>query len=160
MMKKLLCLVLVLCLAACALVGCGGPEETTPRDMEIALGDTGVRVTLPADLGFAQQESSLNDYFGVGASGEWCIIVNQDEKSDYTLKEYAELTAEANGSDRAQQDADGNYYFIYENEEYHFYTAVRETADSYYRVAFYCFKDVWSSYGDRFAQWATTIMIE
>lgn len=161
-MKKFFCAVLALSLFAGIFAGCGnaGGETKPAPDMEFKLGETGVVVTLPGDLGFGQMESSLNDYFGVGGNGEWCIIVNQDEKSDYTLEEYAKLTAEANDSNRVQKDADGNYYFIYKNDEYHFYTAIRETQDSFYRVAFYCFKDVWGNYSERFAQWATTIEIK
>ena len=162
-MKKITCVLLAMCLICCMLSACGGTggkEETLPAEMTVSFGDTGAKITLPTELGFEQMASELNEYFGVGANGEWSIIVNTDEKGDYTLDEYAELTAKANDANRAVKDADGNYYFTYNNEGYRFYTAVREGANKYYRVAFYCFSDVWSDYADNFALWATTIEVE
>lgn len=165
-MKKLACVLLAMCLICGILSACGGgagaggKDETEPKEIVVDFGETGAKITLPGELGFEQMTSELNEYFGVGANGEWSIIVNTDEKGDYTLEEYAELTAEANEATRAIKDPDGNYYFTYKNEGYHFYTAVREGAQKYYRIAFYCFGDVWSDYADSFAQWASTIEVE
>ena len=52
--------------------------------------------------------------------------------------------------------------FEYENEEqgYHYYTAVRQNNQYYYRVAFYCLKEYWSEHESNFADWATTIKLE
>lgn len=158
-MKKFLCTFFVFCIMISLLAGCGESDETLPPEMDYKLGETGVTVTLPTELGFEQMESEINEFFGVGASGDWSIIVNRDEKGDYPIKEYADLTAKANYAEQACQDSDGNYYFIYESDEYHYYTAVREGAECYYRVAFYCFNDVWQNYEDSFAQWAATIQV-
>lgn len=161
-MKKLISICLCVFLLAGVLTACGGeskPEETMPTELAYDLGETGVKITLPTELGFEQRESELNEYFGVGASGEWSIIVNSDDKGGYTLDEYAELTAEANDAKRAIKDADGNYYFTYSNEGYWFYTAVREGAEKYYRIAFYCFGDVKDQFSDNFKLWAATIEV-
>lgn len=149
-------------LAVLLLVGCSGaPGKSLPAEQTVQLGDLNVTVTLPTDLGFEAQESQLNDFFGAGASGEWCIIANVDEKGEYPLEEYAHFTAQANGADDANVDANGNYYFTYINEEegYRFYTAVREDTDHFYRIAFYCHEDLWESYEARFIQWAATIQL-
>ena len=159
-MKKFLIVALALCLMLGIFSGCNAETETVPAEMEYQLDDTGASIVLPTELGFERMESELNDYFGIGANGEWCIIVNRDEKTEYTLEDYAKESAKVNNADDALKDADGNYYFIYETEEYHFYTAVREGQQYYYRVAFYCFNDVWDSYKDRFSTWASTIQVD
>ena len=142
-------------------------KDNVPEDFAIPLGDTGVKVAIPAEMGFERYESELNDFYGGGPNGEWRIIVNAELKSDYadcTLADYASLSAKANNGEVAQ-DADGNYYFTYTNavspsEVYAFYTAVRESGDKYYRVAFYCFSEFWDIYSEKFSDWATTIVIE
>lgn len=176
-MKKFIALILVFGMLF-ALTACGGgnnTEENTSspeqdeitEDFAIPLGDTGVKVAIPAEMGFERYESELNDFYGGGANGEWRIIVNAEPKSDYadcTLADYASLSAKANNGESAQ-DADGNYYFTYTNavspgEVYKFYTAVREGEDKYYRVAFYCFSEFWDNYSGKFSEWATTIVVE
>ena len=173
-MKRVFALILASCMLL-ALAACGSSnanaEATTPPTAETApqlpttsLGDTGVQITLPEEMGFEAQTSELNDYFAVSANSDCAIVVNIANKSDYTglsLAEYADGSAEVNGAEGAAQDADGNYYFTYINEDgYHFYTAVREGADKYYRVGFYCFSDGWASFSEQFAQWAATIVVE
>ena len=60
---------------------------------------------------------------------------------------------------KAIKDPDGNYYFTYSSDGYWFYTAVREGAEKYYRIAFYCFGDVRTQYAEQFEQWAKTIEV-
>lgn len=161
-MKKWISVCLCICLLAGVLTACGKEakkDETAPMEILGELGETGVKITLPVDVGFEQRESELNEYFGIGANGEWSIIVNSDEKNGYELEEYAKLTAEANGSLKAVVDPDGNYYFVYSSDGYWFYTAVREGAEKYYRIAFYCFGDVRSQYDPLFREWAKTIEV-
>ncbi len=176
-MKKLLTLILAFCivfaLTACSNSNAPMDEElfsdtdVISEDFKIPLGDTGAKVSIPAEMGFEAYETKLNDFYGGGPNGEWRIIVNTDLKSDYaeyTLEEYSALNAKANNGEAAQ-DADGNHYFVYINkvsteEIYQFYTAVREGEENYYRVAFYCFRDLWDNYSEKFAQWATTIEVE
>ena len=162
-MKKWMSICLSVCLMAGMLTACGGDagkrDETVPVDMVYELGETGVKITLPTEVGFEQRESELNDFFGIGASGEWSIIVNSDEKGGYTLDEYANLTAEVNDAYKAIKDPDGSYYFTYSSDGYWFYTAVREGAEKYYRIAFYCFGDVRTQYAEQFEQWAKTIEV-
>lgn len=159
-MKKFLSFVIALCMILPLLAGCGKTDKVdVPAQMEYQLDDTGVTITLPTELGFERMESELNDYFGVGGNGEWCIIVNLDDKTEYTLEEYAKESAKVNNAQEAKLDADGNYYFTYETDEYHFYTVVRENQKNFYRVAFYCFNDVWDSYKDSFPAWASTIKV-
>jgi len=176
-MKKLTAIILVFCMIF-VVTSCGNSNtivDETPsteqdmgsEDFAIPLGETGAKVVIPAEMGFERYESELNEFYGGGPSGEWRIIVNTELKSDYTnctLADYAELSAQANEGESAQ-DADGNYYFIYVNEVsddeiYKFYTAVREGAEKYYRIAFYCFDNTWDHYGEKFAEWATTIEVE
>lgn len=176
-MKKFTAIILVFGMIF-ALTACGNSNTTTDKtsspeqdeiseDFAIPLGDTGVKVAIPAEMGFEMYESERNDYYGGGPNGEWRIIVNAEPKSDYadcTLADYAGLSAKANNGEVAQ-DADGNYYFTYTNavspaESYTFYTAVRENEDKYYRVAFYCFSELWDVYSPMFSEWATTIVIE
>ena len=161
-MKKWICICLSVCLLAGALTACGKgakQDETTPAEMTGALGETGVKLTLPTDVILEQRESELNEYFGIGSTGDWSVIVNSDAKGGYTLKEYANQTAEVNGALKAVKDTDGNYYFSYSSDGYWFYTAVREGAEKYYRVAFYCFSDVSNVYSEQFEQWAKTIEV-
>ena len=104
--------------------------------------------------------SEKNDFFAQGDGGNWAVIVNHEDKEGFTLEEYAQTCAEANNAGEAKIAADGNYYFEYENEGHHFYTAVRQNNQYYYRVAFYCLKEDWSLLESNFAEWATTIKLE
>ena len=146
----------------CMFVGCAAEQEEITQDVEVvALGDTGVTLVLPIDQGFLSQESQHNDFFGGGANGQWCVIVNKDEKEDISIAEYVQATADANASERIGQDDYGNYYFIHLNkaDECQFYTAVRESEDGFYRIAFYCSVEKWPYYMEEFAQWSATIQI-
>lgn len=182
-MKRLSTLLLVFCmlfaLTACSNDNTGATfttdttgeenasqEEQRTEDLAIPLGDTGATVVIPDEMEFEAYESVQNDFFGGGSSGDWCIIANTEPKSDYpdsTLADYAGLSAEANDGIVAQ-DANGDYYFTYVNEVdgdvYKLYTAVREGANEYYRISFYCFDDTWEYYSDKFAEWAATIEVE
>ena len=176
-MKKAFSVILVLCILV-GLTACGGSEpvtnnptvleqETLPEDLVIPLGDTGVKVEIPGDVGFERFESELNDFFGGSPGGTWLVIVNVEPKSDYpdcTLADYVALSAQANEAEFAQE-SDGNYFFTYTNEYsadeiYKFYTAVRENDEQYYRIAFYCPDFFWENYGQQFAAWAKTIEVE
>lgn len=142
-------------------------EDQITEDFAIPLGETGAKVVIPAEMGFERYESQLNDFFGGGPSGEWAIIANTEPKSDFpdcTLADYASLVAQANEGEVAQ-DADGNYYYIHvqevEGDEfYKYYSAIREGKDKYYRISFYCFEKNWEHYGEKFAEWAATIVVE
>jgi hypothetical protein len=174
-MKKIPALILVLCMFL-VLTACGSsnvdelsiPEEDIVTEgFLIPLGDTGAKVAIPAEMGFERYESELNEFYGGGPNGEWRIIANTELKSDYTdctLADYCALSAKANGGE-AGQDADGNHYFTYTNEVsadevYRSYTAVREGAEKYYRISFYCFSNLWDNYDEKFSEWATTIEVE
>lgn len=172
-MKRLSALLLVFCmlfaLTACSNDNTGDENvsqgEQHTEDLAISLGDTGATVVIPDAIAFEEYESVQNDFFG-GDSGDWCVIANTEPKSDYpdsTLADYAGLSADANNGIVAQ-DANGDYYFTYVNEVdgdvYKFYTAVREGANEYYRISFYCFDDTWEYYSDKFAEWAATIEVE
>lgn len=158
-MKRFLSVALLVALMVLLLAACGEPKVETPKTLDYTLGDTGVVVTLPTELGFERMESELNEFFGVGANGEWSIIVNMDENDAYTLEEFIDYTAKANGADGAKKTANGNFYFTYEDEGYSFYTVALEHNSCYYRVTFYCFSDVWNDYKDNFVDWATTVRI-
>jgi len=151
---------LIILLTPILLAGCAtNSVEPIEEDIAIPLGNTGVTVEIPSKYGFEAKTSERNDFFGRSSNGDWCIIVNHDEKGDYSLEEYAQEVAEANGASKAKLAADGNYYFEYINGDYHFYTAVRQNDEYYYRVAFYCFEDLWSQYESEFSDWATTIKL-
>ncbi len=169
-MKKSI-LALILALSILMLAGCTSPSDfsdqdhtadssvvqTPPQPNVITLGDLGITLELPEGHGLEPQESKLNAYFATSLGGNYAVIVNFDEKGDYTLEEYANDVAIANNAQKAELAEDGNYYFTYSNEGYHFYTAVRQTDTAYYRIAFYCFEDDWASLGRLFANWAATI---
>ncbi len=171
-MRKLTAIIMVLCMLF-ALTACGSgdviADDTTSieEDFAIPLGSSGAKVVIPPEMGFETYESEFNDFYGGGPNGEWRIIVNTEPKSDFpdcTLADYSYLCAQANNGELLQ-DADGNYYFIYTNEvsaeeSYKFYTAVREGSENYYRVAFYCFTNLWDYYSAQFADWAATIEVE
>lgn len=166
-MKRLTTLFLVLCMLF-AFTACGNIGGQSDEDMVIDLGDTGATVVIPAKMGFEVQESEMNDFYGLGANKEWAIIANVDLKSDYpdyTLAEYASLTAQANKGSTPGQDLNGNYYFTYvrdmgDNDVYKYYTAIRESDTGYIRVSFYCFEDAWDTYRPQFKDWAETIKIK
>ena len=176
-MKRIAAIILVYCLLF-ALAACGNnnstadgsayPEDLITEDFKIPLGDTGAKVAIPAEIGFEACESELNEFFGGGPGGDWRIIVNTELKSDfaeYTIEEYANLYAQSNGAEGATQDTDGNYYFTYTNETdanevYKFHSIVKEGAEKYYHISFYCFEEFWDVFGNQFADWATTVEVE
>lgn len=153
--------VLIILLVPILLAGCGGNniDNGAQESLTMPLGDTGITFELPSKYGFEAQTSENNDFFGLGDGGNWAIIANHEDKEGYTLEEYAQAAAEANKAGEAKIASDGNYYFEYENGDYHYYTAVRQDNENYYRVAFYCFKEDWSDYESKFADWATTIKL-
>ena len=171
-MKKLIAIILALGMLF-ALSACGNGELSTDDEVyqedliAIPLGDTGVKIVLPAEQGFEGYESEINDFYGGNPGGTWRVIVNSELKSDYpdaTLADYASWCAEANEGE-VGQDAEGNYYFAYskdmgEGVVYKFYTAVREGAEEYYRVAFYTTEEFWDQYKDQFVAWTATIEVE
>lgn len=133
-------------------------DESINKTVETALGDTGFSVQLPADAGFAQQESEKHEFFGTGImDGSFAIMANRDEKGDYNMETYAKELAEVNGAEGAKIAADGNYYFTRSDGEYTFYTAMRQTEESFCRITFYCFTKDWTKFESRFVEWATTI---
>lgn len=134
--------------------------EPIEENLTIPLGDTGITFELPSEHAFEGKTSENNDFYGQGDSGNWAIIVNHEDKEGFTLEEYAQACAEANNAGEAKIASDGNYYFEYENGEYHNYTAVRQNNQYYYRVSFYCMKEYWSEYESDFADWATTIKLD
>ena len=181
-MKKTISFALCVVAVMAMLAGCGAPSDrgdafftptnapttnaptttipTTEDPGTTYTFDVGFTVTMKATL--TEQESKLNDFFALGNGGEFAIICNLEPISDYeSFEEYARLTGEANKT-TAQKDANGCYFLDYINTEegYHFYTAMRQGAENYYRVAFYCPLDNWSAYGDDFAQWATTVTVQ
>ena len=159
-MKRLLSVALLVSLMIVFLAACGEPKVEVPETLEYKLGDTGVVVTLPTALGFERMESELNEFFGVGANGEWSIIVNMDENDAYTLEEFTDYTAKANGAEGAKSTGDGNYCFTYEDGGYYFYTVALEHDGCYYRVTFYCFGDVQDTYKEDFVSWGATLRVE
>ena len=180
-MKKTISFALCVLAMLAMLTGCGTPYDRgdvsfTPTDAPTNAPTTTVPTTedpgttYTFDVGFsvtmnatlAEQESQMNDFYALGNDGEFAIICNLEPLADYeSLDEYAKLAAESNNA-TAEKAADGNYFFSYINDEqgYHFYTAVRQGAENFYRVAFYCPLDNWSFYGDDFAQWAETVTVQ
>ena len=162
---KLLCLLLALMLlTGCTAAGDGNADtttaDTTPADIVYQF-DCGFSVTMPR--GFRKQQSQLNDFFGTGDNGTFAIIANVEPKSEYeSLENYAQLQAEANDAGEVQTDAQGNYYITYSNSEYryHYYSTIREGAESYYRIAFYCPEVKWESYEPSFIQWSSTLTVK
>ena len=175
-LKKTLAMVCIFCMLI-ALTACSGSqptapeapvyEETAPEDFAIPLGDTGIKVVIPSDGGFETYESELNDFLGGNPGGTWRVIVNTEPKSDYpdcTLADYVALSAQVNEGE-VGQDADGNYYFTYTNETdanevYKFHSIVKEGAEKYYHISFYCFEEFWDVFGNQFADWATTVEVD
>ncbi len=178
-MKKIISFALCLCMLSAIVAGCGttpnfgndGPVVTTqtpttqtPTTTEdpgtTYTFDVGFSVTMDAVL--EEQQSQLNDFYALGNDGTFAIICNLEPISDYeSLDEYATLAADANGA-TAEKAADGNYFLNYINEQddYHFYTAIRQGAENYYRVAFYCPTSNWSTYDDLFPLWAETVTVQ
>ena len=144
----------------------GSPEDRITEDFKIPLGDTGAKVAIPAEMGFETYESELNEFSGGSPNGEWRVVVNTQSKSDYseyTLEVYADLLAQSNGA-AIEQDSNGNYFFTHTNdsnpsEVYRIHTSVREGADRFYQISFYCFDTTWDNYNDKFAEWAATIEV-
>ena len=160
-MKRALGFVVLIAMAVALCAGCQAePEETVPYDVQVLLGATGASVTLPSDVGFEEHKSELNDFFGRGSSGEWCIIVNRSGKEGFTFEEYCSETARANNAAEVLKDEAGEPYFTYMEGGYRFYAAVREGKENYYCVVFYCFNEVWDYYQDDFAKWAATITVK
>ena len=162
MKKKSIIKFFIVLLSSILLTGCDSNNNVMmEEDLAIPLGDTGISVKLPSEYGFEAKTSELNDFFGYSANEEWSIIVNHEEKEDFTgIDQYAQASAIANEAGDAKLASDGNYYFEYTNSGYHFYTAVRQNDKYYYRVAFYCLEEDWSKYESEFAEWATTIKFE
>ncbi len=176
-MKKTISFALCLCMLAAIVAGCGAPSYRddvffTPTNAPTTTVPTteDPNTTYTFDVGFSvtmdsvvkEQESQLNDFFALGDDGAFAIICNLEPIADYeSFDEYARLTAEANDT-TAQKDANGNHFLDYINEEedYHFYTAMRQGAENYYRVAFYCPTSNWSVYADLFPLWADTITVQ
>ena len=160
-MKRALCIVVIIAMAAALCAGCQAePEPSQPYDAEVRLGGTGASVVLPSDVGFEEQKSELNDFFGRAGNGEWCIIVNRSDKEGFTFEEYCSETASANNAGEVLRDEAGEPYFTYMEGGYRFYAAVREGEENYYCVVFYCFNEVWDYYEDDFAIWAATVTVQ
>lgn len=137
-----------------------GYTETTATPDQTYNFDVGFSVTMAP--GFAEQKSELNEFYGIGDEGAFAIICNTEPVADYeSVEEYANLLAEANMT-QALTDAAGNYYVSYVNAEnnYHYYTVIRQGAENFYRVSFYTHKDNFSTYEAKFAQWANTVTVQ
>ena len=166
-MKKFIIKFVVIAIALLAVVLYNNYKQTEnyqiiEEDLTIPLGDTGITFELSSQHVFQSETSENNDFYGLGDGGSWAIIVNHEDKEGFTLEEYAQAAAKANNAGEAKLAVDGNYYFEYVNEEqgYHYYTAVRQNDQYYYRIAFYCLKDYWLEHQSNFADWATTIKLE
>lgn len=137
-----------------------GYTETTVAPDETYTFDVGFSVTMRT--GFTEQDSELNEFYGIGDEGAFAIICNTQPVADFeSLEQFVTLLAEANMT-AAQTDADGNYYLSYVNAEngYHYYTVIRQGAEKFYRVAFYTHKDSFASYEADFLQWGKTITVQ
>ena len=107
----------IVLLSSILLTGCDSNNNVMmEEDLAIPLGDTGISVKLPSEYGFEAKTSELNDFFGYSANEEWSIIVNHEEKEDFTgIDQYAQASAIANEAGDAKLASDGNYYFEYIN---------------------------------------------
>lgn len=137
-------------------------DETIAQTREILLGDTGAKFYLPSEIDFAQQESQLNEYWGLGSGGYWAIIVNTDKIENYgTIEEFVDSIEQDTTEKTVAKDENGNYYIIYvdANSNRH-YTTIRSGTEKYYRISFYCPEGNWSDYGEQFPKWAASIAVE
>ena len=134
------------------------PEFTEPA-LNTYTFDVGFTVSMDSVL--EEQVSELNDFFALGDDGTYAVVANVEPLSDYAdLNEYATLSAEANNG-QVHTASDGSLYFEYINQEenYHYYTAVRQGSESFYRVSFYCEDSDWPLYEARFDTWAQTLVV-
>lgn len=165
-MKRRILLVLAAVLCLSLFAGCGVTQDVTetttlpPEDPTYNF-DVGFSVQMPE--GFEEQESQLNDFFGIGNGGTFAIIANKEAKDGFAdLAEYAQGIADANGANMVMTAPEGYLYINYVNEtdDNHMYTVFAEGEEFFYRVAFYCPTSNWINYSSQFPQWAATVTVK
>lgn len=125
--------------------------------------DIGFSVTMIPEL--LEQESENNDFFALGEDKLFAVNCNKFLISEYAnyedLKAFAGGMAEANNT-ILQTASDGSFFYIFTNDvqNYRFYTTVKQGAEHYYTVSFYCDASNWITYKSEFQQWAQSVTVQ
>lgn len=182
-MKKT-ALILILCLTACLLFGCGRDNtETTRPDVDLSIQplegepvpvDTSrlKRFDLSCGLTFyGGKELKIQPTEGMAAylsnSVQIVMIIEEPKAGSVlegkSLEEYADLLTGNNGLTPCVYDKYGNLATAYladsdaDDGQFYYYVTVKETEESFWLVQMICRDTHASTYSDMYAQWSSTL---
>ncbi|MBQ6570543.1 MAG: hypothetical protein IJL87_09865 [Clostridia bacterium] len=190
-MKKLfaiiICIAVILSTAACGFLDSETAPESKPESAVESVIESAVESIDPLEgLEKYTSKSGLSLYMKKGYAeteleGVACYFQGIDSavscsketneileaaglRTDYTLEEYAQLVATANGFDCTPQTDDyGNVFIVYEKNidgnDFTYYAYFKTGKDAYWTCNFICLKSDTDKYADDFALWASTIEI-
>ena len=157
MKKKIIAVVLLLCVSLLAFAACGADKEFSTEGMTITLTDQFVEKDV-----VGQTKVYQSTYVIVTALKEDFTMLPGME--DWTLTYYTNLTLQANHLAAPVIQTQTYYYFTYEKtvsgQEYFYLATTHKASDAFWLIQFACFKKDKDTYLPKFIKWADSVVFD
>lgn len=158
MKKKIIAVVLLLCVALLTLTACFGSEKKfTVAGMTITLNN---QFTEKDVMGQTKSYQSLRVAVTV-LKEEFTLTAGME---DMTLKQYTQAVIKANKLSATVNEGEKYDYFTYEKtanaQNYYYYATTFKASDAFWLIQFGCLTSDKDKYQPKFEKWADTVVFE